>query len=1067
MMKRFYPLALFALLVVLAGATKIASLPPFDDATDIGKGAVIGPSGNVAWRRPISRISKTGTVTLTPQESGSQIALDTATVTLPDCDGTNGLWFVFSCSTLPSAVRANTGDLIQLGHIYLAAPKTLVCMEDDAVLQLYCSGTYSGFGSWHVIAYSEVFGSSETGVVAPTGVDTVYPTINYFDKSTPDYSSVPLNDSTFGVLWWDRGYTWYGDWVAGIYLRNSIVEHGGQLYRSTATFTTQEPPDTEWTTFDIGGAGSPGPTGPTGAAGAPGATGPTGANGAAGATGATGPGFSDGDKGDITVSSGATVLTIDNDAVTYAKIQNVSTTDRLLGRFSTGAGDIEELTCSDFMQGMLDDADASTARTTLGLVIGTNVQAYDAELAALASTTSAADAVPYFTGSGTASTLTCTSAARTVLDDTTVAAMVNTLGGATSTGTGGLVRSTAPTFTGTVTINSTSVTGLSIVANAASGNAVSAEAWGSAAAVEGNNTGTGYGILARAGNVARAPLRIVPMSEPTSVSPQMGEVYVTSGPTGGTGILYVRDGSAWTRVGNQADSLAASVITSGTMATARLGSGTADNTTCLYGDQTYKTCGSGTQGPTGPTGPAGAGLSDGDKGDITVSSSGTVWDIDANVVGNAELRQGGATSVIGRSANSTGNVADISASSDGDVLRHASGIISFGTLATASYANDSVTYAKLQNVSATDRLLGRVSSGAGDAEELVCTDLAQSLLDDATTNDMQTTLGLVIGTNVQAYDAELAALASTTSAADAVPYFTGSGTASTLTCTSTARNLLDDTSTGAMRTTLGVAIGSDVQAYDAELAAIAGLTSAADSFPYFTGSGTAALATITSAARGVLDESSTANMRTAMGVAIGTDVQAYDAELAALAGTTSAADAVPYFTGSGTASTLTCTSAARTVLDDTTVANMVNTLGGATSTGTGGLVRIDGASLTGTVGISGSLGITGPAWSRQPSTVTTGGTTFTCDFALANECVFDAQGSSGNLTATFSNPQAGASYVIKLVQGSSARTYTWPGTAKWPGGTAPTVTATNDAVDVISCYYDGTNYLCSFILDVR
>jgi hypothetical protein len=40
-----------------------------------------------------------------------------------------------------------------------------------------------------------------------------------------------------------------------------------------------------------------------------------------------------------------------------------------------------------------------------------------------------------------------TSAAATVLDDTTVAAMVNTLGGATSTGTGGLVRATSPTLT--------------------------------------------------------------------------------------------------------------------------------------------------------------------------------------------------------------------------------------------------------------------------------------------------------------------------------------------------------------------------------------------------------------------------------------------------------------------------------------------------------------------------------------------------------------------------------------------------------------------------------------------
>jgi hypothetical protein len=62
--------------------------------------------------------------------------------------------------------------------------------------------------------------------------------------------------------------------------------------------------------------------------------------------GGTGSGVTDGDKGDITVSSSGTVWTIDNDVVTYAKMQNVSVTDRILGRDTSGAGDIEELTLS-------------------------------------------------------------------------------------------------------------------------------------------------------------------------------------------------------------------------------------------------------------------------------------------------------------------------------------------------------------------------------------------------------------------------------------------------------------------------------------------------------------------------------------------------------------------------------------------------------------------------------------------------------------------------------------------------------------------------------------------------
>lgn len=58
----------------------------------------------------------------------------------------------------------------------------------------------------------------------------------------------------------------------------------------------------------------------------------------------SGGGISDGDKGDITVSGSGSTWTIDNDVVTYAKMQNVSATSRILGRTTGGAGDVEELT---------------------------------------------------------------------------------------------------------------------------------------------------------------------------------------------------------------------------------------------------------------------------------------------------------------------------------------------------------------------------------------------------------------------------------------------------------------------------------------------------------------------------------------------------------------------------------------------------------------------------------------------------------------------------------------------------------------------------------------------------
>ena len=66
---------------------------------------------------------------------------------------------------------------------------------------------------------------------------------------------------------------------------------------------------------------------------------------------------------------------------------------------------------------------------------------------------------------------------------------------------------------------------------------------------------------------------------------------------------------------------------------------------------------------------------------------------------------------------------------------------------------------------------------------------------------------------------------------------------------------------------------------------------------------------------------------------------------------------------------------------------------------------------------------------------------------------------TGNCTFTFTAPSGPCNLILKLVQdGTGSRTVTWPATVKWPEGTAPTLSTAANSVDIVSFYYDGTNY---------
>jgi hypothetical protein len=187
---------------------------------------------------------------------------------------------------------------------------------------------------------------------------------------------------------------------------------------------------------------------------------------------ATGTSVTDGDKGDITVSNTGTTWTIDNQAVTYAKIQNVSATDKLLGRSTAGAGSVEEITCTAAGRAILDDADASAQRTTLGL--GT-LATQSGTFSGTSSGTNTGDQTITLTGdvtgSGTgsfAATIAAgavstsklggdiTTAGKALLDDADAAAQRTTLGlGTLATQSGTFSGTSSGTNTGDQTISLT------------------------------------------------------------------------------------------------------------------------------------------------------------------------------------------------------------------------------------------------------------------------------------------------------------------------------------------------------------------------------------------------------------------------------------------------------------------------------------------------------------------------------------------------------------------------------------------------------------------------------------
>ena len=194
-----------------------------------------------------------------------------------------------------------------------------------------------------------------------------------------------------------------------------------------------------------------------------------------------------------------------------------------------------------------------------------------------------------------------------------------------------------------------------------------------------------------------------------------------------------------------------------------------------------------------------------------------------------------------------------------------SGSYASGSIPTAAIEDNAVTFAKIQQV-ASGVLLGRASAGSGNVESITLTEAGRALLDDADAAAQRTTLGLdtmaVQAASGVAITGGTAVLSSGT-----ISYATiNGGVISGITDLAVADGGTGASTASGARTNLGLAIGTDVQAYDAALASIAGLTTASGQLIYTTASDTYATSTITAAGRAILDDADASAQRTTLGL---------------------------------------------------------------------------------------------------------------------------------------------------------------------------------------------------------